>query len=193
MFDVYSRRGSTVRKLLIALAAGLVVSLGTGTTVAAKAGHHHRALVHGVVQSVSSDSITITRRDGSSMTIGVTSRTRVVVNHARATIAAVKVGFRALVAVGRNGKARAIRASNKSPGGLHQLLRGVVKTVGTDSITLQVRSGDLVTVQVTAQTQIVVDRHAAAIGDIQVGYRAFVFRAPGGGPALGIVAHAPRH
>lgn len=182
-----------MRTLLIALAAGLVVALGTGTAVSAKARHHHRALVHGVVQSVSSDSITVTRRDGTSVTIGVTSKTRVVVNRTHATIAGVKVGFRVLVAIGRDGTARAIRATDRSHGGLHLLLRGVVTSVGTDSITLQAHGGGLVTVQVTAQTHIVVNRQVATLADIQVGYRAFVFRAPGGGPALGIAAHAPRH
>jgi hypothetical protein len=140
----------------------------------------------GLVASVGTDSITLTKRNGSSVTIPVTGDTKVRVNGHAGQLAEIEMGYRAVVRrTSPDGPAAVVRAY--APGrGL--LVRGVVQSVGSDSITLRLRRGASATIAVTASTQVFVSGHAAALSDIQNGFRAIVLRAAPGGAALAIVA-----
>jgi hypothetical protein len=147
-------------------------------------------IVVGVVDSVGSNSITLKTKDGSSVTIGVTGSTKIRVNGKAGALADIEAGYRALVVrTSANGPAAAIRAYQPGVRGL--LVKGLVDSVGTDSITIKLRNGASVTIAVTVNTQVFVSGHAGALSDIHSGYRALVLRAGPGGPALAIVARPP--
>src|SRR5919198_830503 len=79
-----------------------------------------------------------------------------------ATTAAVALGA-ATPASAKHGKGRH-----------HHLIRGVVQSVGSDSITLELRSGVFVTIKVTLETKIVVNGQAGTLSDIHNGFGAVV-------------------
>ena len=150
-------------------------------------------VVRGVVESTGSNSITVKTKTAS-LTIEVTAQTKIRVNGKAATLADVKAGQHVVVIRGSaSGPATAIAAGKRPAAGARALLRGVVQSVGTDSITIQRRNGSSVTVSVTAATQIRVRGHAgaAALSDIQAGFRIAVLRAGKNGVALAILAAPP--
>jgi cell pole-organizing protein PopZ len=150
-------------------------------------------IVAGKVESVGSDSITVTKGDGSMVTIGVTSDTKILVDGKAATLADVKAGYRALVRrTSADGPAAVIRAHEKSQGGHKLLVHGVVDSVGSDSITLKGHGAATLTVAVNASTLIRVAGQAGSLSDIKAGYRAIILRAAADGPALAIVAFPPK-
>jgi Domain of unknown function (DUF5666) len=151
-------------------------------------------VVAGKVTSTGGDSITLQKRDGSSVTIGVTPDTKILVNGKAATLADVETGYHAVVRrTAPDGPAAVIRAYEKKEGGQKLLVRGVVDSVGSDSITLKGHGSATLTIHVTAQTVIRVGGQAGALSDIKAGYRAFVLRAGAGGDALAIIAFPPKH
>jgi len=146
-------------------------------------------VVRGLVESTGATSITVKTKTAS-VTIQVTAQTKIRVNGKAAALADVKTGLHVVVIrSSADGPATAIAAGKGHEAGAHALLRGLVQSVGTDSITIQRRNGSTVTVAVTAATQIRVRGHAgaAALSDIQTGFRIAVLRA-GNGVALAIVA-----
>ena len=151
-------------------------------------------LLAGRVDSVGGNSITLKKRDGSSVTIGVTPDTKILVNGKAATLADVAAGYHAVVRrTAADGPAAVIRAYEKKQGGGHKLLvHGVVDSVGSDSITLKGKGNAKLTIHVTAQTIVRVGGQAGALSDVKSGYRAFVLRAGAGGDALAIVAFPPK-
>jgi hypothetical protein len=164
----------------------------------AKAIHAHEApapgtIVVGKVQSVGTDSITLTKRDGSPVTIGVTSDTKILVDGKAATLADVETGYGAYVRrTSADGPAAVIRAYEKKQDGQKLLVRGVVDSVGSDSITLKGHGDATLTIGVTGTTVIRVAGQAGTLADIKPGYRAFVLRATADGPALALIAFPPR-
>jgi biopolymer transport protein ExbD len=151
-------------------------------------------VVVGQVDSVGANSLTLKKRDGSPVTIPVNGDTKVLVNGKAATLADVETGYRAYVRrTSTDGPAAVIRAYEKKEGAAgHKLLvRGVVDSVGSDSLTLKGRGAATLTIHVTAQTIIRVGGQAGALSDIKAGYRALVLRAGPGGDALAIVAFPP--
>jgi hypothetical protein len=150
-------------------------------------------VVVGQVDSVGANSITLKKRDDSSLTIPVDGNTKILVNGKVATLADVETGYRAYVRrTAANGPAAVIRAYEKKQGGHKLLVRGVVDSVGTDSITLKGHGGATATIHVTTQTIVRVGGQPGALSDIKSGYHAFVLRAGAGGDALAIVAFPPR-
>jgi hypothetical protein len=149
--------------------------------------------VAGRVESVGANSITLNKRDGSSVVIPVDGNTKILVNGKAATLADVETGYHAFVRrTAADGPAAVIRAYEKKQGGHKLLVRGVVDSVGTDSITLKGHGGATATIHVTAQTIVRVGGQPGALSDIKSGYHAFVLRAGAGGDALAIVAFPPR-
>ena len=59
-------------------------------------------------------------------------------------------------------------------------IHGIVESVGASSITVKLKKGASVTVEVTAKTRIKVNRKAASLADVKAGYRAIVIRAKNG-------------
>jgi len=151
------------------------------------------SVVAGRVDSVGSNSITLKKRDGSMVTIGVNSETKVIVNGKAATLADVEAGYRAIVRrTAADGPAAVIRAYKKKQGGHKLLVRGVVDSVASDSITLKGHGAATLTIHVTAQTIVRVGGAPGALSDVKPGYRAFVLRAAADGDALAIVAFPPK-
>src|SRR6266508_6966434 len=84
--------GKRMKKLSVFLVAAVFATLGLTATVAAKPGKPHsphahaqkakkaKHAVHGVVEAVGSDSITLTLKNGDSLTILVTPDTKIRVN-----------------------------------------------------------------------------------------------------------------
>ncbi|MBA3717195.1 MAG: hypothetical protein H0W87_03070 [Actinobacteria bacterium] len=152
-------------------------------------------VVVGNVDSVGSDSITLKKKDGSTITIAVNSDTKILVDGKAATLADVETGYGAYVRrTAPDGPAAVIRAYEKKQGegGHKRAVKGIVDSVGADSITLKLRGGDTVTIGVTSTTVIRVAGKAGALSDIQAGYHALVLRAAEDGPALAIIARPPK-
>jgi len=163
----------------------------------AKAIRAHQApapgtVVRGRVDSVGSDSITLKKKDGSPVVIPVNSDTKIRVKGKPGTLGDIHPGDRALVLrTSADGPAKAIRVNDR--GHLRRLLlRGVIESVGSDSLVVKVRNGDPVTVPVTADTKIFLAGHGAAtLSDLQAGFHVFVLRAGANGPVLAILARPP--
>jgi len=148
-------------------------------------------VVHGRVDSVGDNSITLKLKDGSLVTITVNADTKIRVNGKAGALSDIETGYGAVV---RRASADGPAASiNAYEAGRHKLLvRGVVDSVGSDSITLKGHGGATLTIAVTAQTIIRVGGKAGALSDIKAGYRALVLRAGAGGDALAIIAFPPK-
>jgi hypothetical protein len=148
-------------------------------------------VVAGTVDSVGSDSITLKKKDGGTVTIAVNADTKIRVNGKPGALSDVEAGYGAIVRrTSADGPAAAVNAYQ--PRAHKLLVHGVVDSVGSDSITLTGRDGTPVTVGVTTQTIILVGGKKGALSDIKAGYRAVVLRAGDGGDALAIIAIPPK-
>src|SRR5215210_7475276 len=150
-------------------------------------------VVSGLVASVDSDSITLTKKDGSSVTIPVNGDTKIRVNGKPGSLSDVGPGDRAVVRrTSADGPAATINAGENRG---RRAVNGVVDAVGANSITIKQRNGASATIDVTGDTKIRVKGHsgAAALSDIHVGYKAEVIRSGSDGPALAIVAKPPKN
>src|SRR6266511_815178 len=147
---------------------------------------------HGLVDSVGSDSITIKEKDGDSVTIAVNSETKIRVNGKPGALGDIEAGYRAIVhRTSADGPAKALKAYERH--GAKSYFRGVVESVGSDSLTVKLRNGSSVTVAVTAATQVrLAGQGLVALSDLKAGYRVNVLRASADGPALVIIARAPK-
>jgi uncharacterized protein DUF5666 len=181
-----------VKKLLILLLAAVTasVALGAAGPAVAKKNKHHA--VHGVVQAVGADSLTLKRKQGSPATIQVSSDTKIVVNGKPGALSDIQVGYRALVRLkAAGGPAKAIRAHQPpAPGAV---VRGRVDSVGTDSITIKKKDGTLVPIPVDSNTKIRVKGKPGALADIHPGDRALVLRTSADGPAKAIRVGGRHH
>ena len=173
--------------------ARLAGASGTAKLLRAHEAPAPGTIVAGLVDSVGSNSITLKKKGGSTVTIGVTSNTKIIVSGKAATLADVETGYRAYVRrTAADGPAAVIRAYEPGQGAHKLLVRGVVDSVGTDSITLKGRGAATVTIHVTGQTIIRVGRQPGVLSDIKQGFRALVLRAGASGDALAIVAFPPQ-
>ncbi|HEX9415911.1 MAG TPA: DUF5666 domain-containing protein [Gaiellaceae bacterium] len=177
-----------MKKLLILLVAAVTASVALGATSPALAKKKNKGpAVHGIVQSVASDSITLKLKNGNSATIQVSSDTKIVVNHKPGTLADIEVGYRASVKGKKGQPAKLIRAY-EAPAA-DTVVHGLVDSVGSDSITIKEKDGDSVTIAVNSETKIRVNGKPGALGDIEAGYRAIVHRTSADGPAKALKAY----
>ena len=148
----------------------------------------------GKVTAVGSDSITLTKKDGSSITIGVTADTKILVDGNAGSLTDVETGYGAYVRrASADGPAVVIRAYEKKQGGGHKLLlRGVVDSVVSDSITLKGHGDATLTIAVSPSTIIRVAGAAGSLSDIKAGDHALVLRVGKDGPALAIIVRPPK-
>lgn len=147
-------------------------------------------IAHGRVDSVGSSSITLKHKDGSTVTIDTNQDTKILVNGAAGSLGDIKAGYHARVKrTSASGPAAVIKAF--APGTRRMVLRGTVDSVGSNSITLNLKNGASVTVAVTAKTRIRVSGQAGALTDIQPGYQALVVRVRPGGRAFALRARPP--
>jgi hypothetical protein len=181
-----------VKKLLILLLVAVTasVALGAAGPAVAKKNKHHA--VHGQVQAVGADSLTLKLKNGSTPTIQVTPDTKIFVNGKPGALADIQVGYRALVRLkAAGGPAKAIRAHQPPAPGT--VVRGRVDSVGTDSITLKEKDGTLVTILVNSDTKIHVKGKPGTLADIHQGDRALVLRTSADGPAKAIRVGGRHH
>jgi hypothetical protein len=192
-------KGSHMRKAVTLLLIGLVASFAViaASPAGAKKGHPRahaktlKRLLHGIVQSVGSDSVTLTRKKGDPVTVQVNGNTRVVVNGKAGSLADIQVGYRAVARVPRGGgAAKVLRAAAAPVPGT--LVHGRVDSVGAGSITLKLKNDSMVTIPVNAGTKIKVNGKAASLDLVEAGYHAIVRRTAANGPAAAINAYQPR-
>jgi hypothetical protein len=126
----------------------------------------------GTVTAVGTDSITITRRDGTTETVGTTASTTYRLGGAAGSRSDLKVGS-LIAAVGERGSDGRITATTVQIT-LPRVL-GTVTAVGSDSLTLRRPDGTTVTVHVGSGTTIAVrGAPSAKLSDIKVGMVAAV-------------------
>ena len=187
-----------MKKFLTLLLIGLVASFAViaVSPAGAKKGDPkahakaHKRLVHGTVQSVGSDSVTLTRKKGDPVTVQVNGDTRIIVNGKAGVLADIKVGYRAVAKLPKaGGAARVLRAAAAQPG---MVVVGTVDSVGSNSITVKKRGGSTVEIPVNGDTRIRVNGKPGALSDIGNGYRAIVRRTSADGPAAAIHAYQPK-
>ncbi len=125
--------------------------------------------IGGTVTAVTADSITVTGRDGASHTITTTNATTYRLGGAAATRSDVVVGSM-IIAAGSTGTGDSFTASTvtiKAP-----RVAGTVTAVTASTITIQQRDGSSLTINVGADTTIMVaGNDNAALGDVTVGMR----------------------
>ncbi len=185
-----------MKKVISLFLIGLVASLAVVVVspAGAKKGHPKgaaaakRHAVGGVVQSVASDSVTLTRKKGDPVTVQVNGDTKIVVNGKSATLSDVKVGYVALARVTKAGGPAKLLRAHAVPA-LGTIVAGRVDSVGGNSITLEKENGSTVTIGVNAETKIFVGGKAATLADVETGYVAYVRRTAADGPAAVIRAY----
>ncbi|MCY2931512.1 MAG: DUF5666 domain-containing protein [Planctomycetota bacterium] len=159
--------------------------------------------VGGAITAIGADSITLQPKDGQAVTVSVNAATVYKVNGKAATLGDVKagmdlkVGMRAYAFVKEGQPASEIRAYTPKPPAppgdrtpVHKGVSGLVTAVGADSITLQPKEGQAVTVSVNAATVYKVNGKAATLGDVKAGMRCGALGDPGQ-PAREVHAYLP--
>lgn len=187
-----------MKKIWLVLALALAVATGSYGAAVASANHGHHGKGHGTAHGTvtatdtTADTITLTRfHKCDSVTIDVTSHTKIKVNHKKATLADISAGDLAVVKLAKDGTAKSIHDRTAHA---HKRLRGTVSAVDTTANTLTLslnKTCASVTVQATPDTKIRVNHEKGTLGDIQSGYRALV-KLGKDGNARWIKARAPK-
>jgi uncharacterized protein YdeI (BOF family) len=148
----------------------------------------------GTVSAVDSTSITLTLRDGSSITIGLSADTRMKFPGPKNSApASIQPGVNAMVQAirdqGGNLIARAVMVIPGKPSKIHRV--GIVTAYTADSsITIQDKDGNTYTFSITAETKLLPAKRA---GTLAVGSRVTIIAprdpATGGVTVKGIVIH----
>jgi hypothetical protein len=120
----------------------------------------------GIVQSVSTASVVLAQLDGTTVTIGVTSSTRVFLNGTRASVADVQPGFVA-TARWRSGEAIVLQAFDVSPTGALQV--GTVQSLSHNLVVAASNAGVTVRIHVAPRTLLLLDGAPAKLSAVSVG------------------------
>jgi len=187
-----SRRPWSASLVALALFAAVVLAAGPsggGVGVAAAAGPEAAALAkpvevkpqvkgpparsgQGIVLSVSARAVVLKELDGSTVSVPVDAKTRVLVDGKPASLRAVKPGFVA-VAKWRAGKAtQELQALNATD-------VAVVESVSADAVVVQEARGSTVTIPVDAKTRVFVDGKPASLRAVKPGYYTVVTNVKG--------------
>ncbi len=189
----------TVHHCLRTLATIVVFGIVTTCSFIAKAASTTTppALASGTITQSSADSITITPKTGSPVTVAIDASTVVKVNGKVATAADLKTGMTA-IAFGTAGQAATeIRSYTPKPPATHPApvtpapnITGVISEVGDGTVTVQPKTGDVVTVTLNDATVVKVNGKVATAADLKVGMHIAVFAQPNS-PATEIRAYTP--
>jgi len=151
----------------------------------------------GIVSAVDSTSITLTLRDGSSVTVGLSADTRMKFPGPKnSTPGSIQSGMRAMVQAirdqGGNLIARAVMVIPGKPSKIHRVGTVTEYTAGS-SITIQDKDGNTYTFALTGETKLLPAERAGALA---VGSRVTIIAprdpASGGVTVRGIVIHPPK-
>ena len=137
-----------MRRFLIGLATLLAALLLAGVATAAPS---EPTIDRGVVQSISPGRIVLRELDGSTITITIGARTRVLLNGLPATVADIRPGFVAAVAHDGTEPARVIRAFGRIQTTID---RGIVVSVSCSAFVIRTLDGTTHTFHVTARTRV---------------------------------------
>jgi hypothetical protein len=122
----------------------------------------------GIVWLVSAKAVVLKELDGSTVTVPVDTKTRVLVDGKPGSLDEVKPGFVA-VATWQAGKpARVLRTFDPSP--QHGTDAVVVKSVSAIAVVLKEPNGSTVTLLVNAKTRVFVDGKPASLRDVKPGF-----------------------
>jgi hypothetical protein len=190
-----SRRPWSATLVAVALFAAVVLAAGPsggGVGVAAAAGTEAAALAkpvqvkpqvkgpparrggtgQGIVLSVSARAVVLKELDGSTVSVPVDAKTRVLVDGKPASLRAVKPGF-VVFAKWTAGKAtQELQALNAAD-------VAVVESVSADAVVVQEARGSTVTIPVDAKTRVFVDGKPASLRAVKPGYYTVVSNVKG--------------
>jgi hypothetical protein len=189
------REVNRMKKLVSVFLIGLVAALAVVVVspAGAKKGHPaaaaKRHAVRGVVLAVGTDSVTLTGKRNTSVTVQISGDTKLVVHGHAAALSDVQVGYIAEARLSAAGPAKALHAHQPPPPGT--VFHGIVQSAGSGSITLTLRNGSAVAIPVTGDTRIRVNGQAATLADVAPGFHATVVRTAVNGPAAVIHAVNP--
>jgi len=151
----------------LALTAGPAAAAGPsgGADAAAARGREtHR----GIVRVVSANAVVLKELDGSTVTVPVDAKTRVLVDGKPASLDDVKPGFVAVATWQAGRPARVLRTFDLSrqqgTGG------AVVKSVSSAAVVLKEPNGRTLTVLVNAKTRVFVNGKPASLRDVKPGF-----------------------
>jgi hypothetical protein len=122
----------------------------------------------GIVQSVSARAVVLKELDGSTVSVPVDAKTRVLVDGKPASLRSVKPGFVAAAKWKAGKAARELQAFDLS--GQNSAGVAVVESVSADAIVVQEARGSTVTIPVDAKTRVFIDGKAASLRDVKPGY-----------------------
>jgi hypothetical protein len=139
----------------------------------------------GIVQSVTTGSVVLTQLDGSTVSIAVTSGTRVFVDGNRASLANVKPGFVASAAWVA-GKTRVLQAFDLSQAAGIEV--GVLKSFSGRTIVVTTSEGRVVRIRIGPKTRLLLDGAPAGLGSVTAGETVvFAVRDAQAGKPAGVV------
>jgi hypothetical protein len=153
--------GDTARALYDS--ATLVASI-----VEAESPQETLAVVVGEATAVTSTSITITPQHGAAVTLTADASTRILLDGASATLAAIPVGAAAQALYDSTTLVAAVIQA-QSPHHQLEAIAGSVTAVASNSITITPRQGAAVTLSITASTQIFLDGRLSPLAAIVTG------------------------
>ncbi len=171
-----------MKRAWLVLALVLAVATGAYGATVASANHGHAGKGHGTVHGTvtgtdtTANTITLTRfHKCDSVTIDLTTNTRIRVNHKTGALTAIVPGMGAVVKLARDGSAKSIHAWTTHA---HNILHGTMTNVDTvnNQITLMLKKtcASVGPLQLTSDTKIQVNAKKGALADIQNGYRVLV-------------------
>jgi hypothetical protein len=118
----------------------------------------------GIVQSVAADAVVVKELDGSAVSVPVGPSTRVFVDGARASLAAVQPGFVVSTSWSAGKPTAELLVFDPSAN------VGVVQSVSEDLVVATDSAGRTVTVRVTPRTRVLVDGAVASLRSVSTGY-----------------------
>jgi hypothetical protein len=159
-----------------------------------QANHHFAA---GKITAVGTDSLTLTGRDGTPVTVKVDASTKVFAGHKQVALSSLKTGWFAFAGEGSDDVADVIRAASPDAlrhdwgrhdhhDGRHHDLHGdhvaagKITAVGDGTLTLAGRDGKAETVKVDGHTQVFAGHERAQLSDLKTGWFAFAVEGKNG-------------
>jgi hypothetical protein len=139
----------------------------------------------GIVQSVSASGLVLKALDGSTVTVAVDARTRVLLDGRATSIGAVRPGFVVVVTLrgASDQPALQVEAFTTTPSSPSRPLMGIVRSVSASELVLTPLRGGRVSVKLASVARVLIDGKPGLIGAVRVGFVA-VFD-PGASSASG--------
>jgi hypothetical protein len=166
-------------RYLLTLLAVTVIAAPAG----ALAGSADRIVDRGIVQSVTADRLVIRALDGSERPVVLQPGTRVVLNGAPVSLAAIRPGLVAEVVSDELGTARVVRAFGRAA---TDVVRGIVLEITTARLRVRQAGGQAVNVPLTPRTRFRVGPIPARLRVVRAGHTVEAILA-GDGTARAIV------